>query len=483
MEGVVGRPMSSTGFVTFLDLASLTSAACTPLTHKPSVLEVSVAPEPREIIWRNVHFSRKVQVRREHFVNVLLVLGVFLWTIPLFVIQLFAKAQFIAKIPGLEWILTINGGAVSALINGYLPVLALLTIILLLPVFFEWIAVRYERRKTFSEIQRSMVSRYFFYQLANIYITVTAGSIWESLEDILKEPPKVIRFLGERLPTMVGYFVALLVTKILAGLPMIFLRFGALARMIFLRALSSEKKLTQRELDEVYRDENVQYGWEFPSQLLVIVIVFTYATICPVILPFGALYFMGSLVVYKKQVLYVYTPVYESGGALFPDAVQRMLFGLVCGQVVFIGYVWVRGCNYQPIILIPLPIVTIWVMGYFNRHFAEPSRRLSLERAIECDHLSDILAAAAMGSRPKDDSGIQSHGGAGVESRRRQFDKNAYHQPVLAQDPLEPIQYRRGEDLDPQTADAREQLRRMERSSISLNHVATVESLMDDSDA
>lgn len=472
--------MSSTGFVTFLDLASLTSAASTPLTHKPSVLEVSVAPEPREIVWRNVHFSRRAQVRREGFVNLLLVLGVFLWTIPLFIIQLFAKAKYIAKIPGLEWILTINGGNVSALINGYLPVLALLTIIMLLPVFFEWIAIRYERRKTMSEVQRSMVSRYFLYQLANIYITVTAGSLWESLEDILKEPPKVIRFLGERLPTMVGYFVALLVTKILAGLPMIFLRFGALARMLFLRALSSEKKLTQHELDEVYRDENVQYGWEFPSQLLVIVIVFTYATICPVILPFGALYFMGSLVVYKKQVLYVYTPIYESGGALFPDAVQRMLFGLVCGQVVFIGYVWVRGCYYQPFVLIPLPIVTVWVMGYFHRHYAEPSRRLSLERAIECDHVSDILAAAAIGSRPKDDSGIHSNKGAGIEARRRQFDKNAYHQPVLAQDPLEPLPYRRGEGDDMETISARDHLRRMEHISVTLDQDASPNSFLDE---
>jgi hypothetical protein len=78
---------------------------------------------------------------------------------------------------------------------------------------------------------------------------------------------------------MVGYFVALLVTKTLAGLPMIFLRFGALSRMLFLKTLSNEKKLTQRELDAVYRLENVQYGWEFPTQLLVVVIVFTYAVI------------------------------------------------------------------------------------------------------------------------------------------------------------------------------------------------------------
>ena len=47
-------------------------------------------------------------------------------------------------------------------------------------------------------------------------------------------------------------------------------------------------------------------------QLLCVVIVFTYAVISPIILPFGLIYFLGALTVYKKQILYVYSPVYES---------------------------------------------------------------------------------------------------------------------------------------------------------------------------
>jgi hypothetical protein len=46
-DGVVASTMSATGFVTFLDLASTTCAASAPLTVKPNVLDVSVAPEPR----------------------------------------------------------------------------------------------------------------------------------------------------------------------------------------------------------------------------------------------------------------------------------------------------------------------------------------------------------------------------------------------------------------------------------------------------
>jgi hypothetical protein len=175
LEGVVGATMSSTGFVTFLDLASTTCAASAPLTVKSSVLDVSVAPEPREILWQNAHVSKKTQSRREVIVNIVLFLGVILWSFPLATIQVFAKAEVVAQIPGMEWILTWYGGAFSILMNGYLPVVALLILILLLPIIFEFLAVHYERRKTFSDVQSSMLSRYFYYQLANIYVSVTVS--------------------------------------------------------------------------------------------------------------------------------------------------------------------------------------------------------------------------------------------------------------------------------------------------------------------
>ena len=86
----------------------------------------------------------------------------------------------------------------------------------------------------------------------------------------------------------------------------------------------------------------MKYGWEIPSQIFVIMICFTYAVICPVILPFGALYFGFSLIVYKKQILYVYQPVYESGGAMFPGSLQKTLLSLALGQIILIGYLFTR---------------------------------------------------------------------------------------------------------------------------------------------
>ena len=481
LEGVIGATMSSTGFVTFLDLSSTTCAASAPLSVKANVLNASVAPEPRDIRWENAHVSQKIQQVRERTVNIVLFLGVILWSFPLAAIQAFAKAKYLvrfphncltctsvtrlflsnifvliqAQFPGMEWIETFHGGTLSKFVNGYLPVVALLGLILILPVIFEYIAVKYEHRKTFSDIQASMLGRYFYYQVANVYVSVTAGSLLKSLAGILDRPSMILQLLGESLPTMVGYFVALLVTKILAGLPMIFLRFGALSRMLLLKTLSDERKLTQRELDAVYRLENVQYGWEFPTQLLVVVIVFTYAIICPVILPFGFLYFLGALMVYKKQVLYVYSPVYESGGAMFPTAVQRTLFGLVCGQMTMLGYLTTRGCFYQLFFLSPLPIITLIGMNYFYKTYAEPSTRLSLERARECDRISSL--------RNEDNIEVGTTGlDRGEESRLRTFDRSAYRQPVLTELAAEPWTYRRGVE-DEETVTVRNQLRHVNR--------------------
>ena len=111
-------------------------------------------------------------------------------------------------------------------------------------------------------------------QLANIYISVTAGSIWISISDILAHPYAILEILGNTLPTVVGYFITLIVTKMLAGLPIIILRPYALCRYLFLRMIQSKKYMTQRELDNVYCLEPVYYGWEYPSQMLVVSSIF-----------------------------------------------------------------------------------------------------------------------------------------------------------------------------------------------------------------
>lgn len=87
VDSVVGATMSSTGFVTFNDLQTVTCAVKTPLFDKPGVLVVTMAPEPRDLIWNNAHVNLGWSKGREFTANMLLGIGAILWSIPVASIQ------------------------------------------------------------------------------------------------------------------------------------------------------------------------------------------------------------------------------------------------------------------------------------------------------------------------------------------------------------------------------------------------------------
>jgi len=387
VDSITCPSMSSTGFVTFKTLTPVTVATSVPLTYNHDSIDVCIAPEPRDLKWKNVSIDKDIGATREFVANIFLSLGLLLWSIPLTLIQAWAKVDNVARIPGMEWIATLHDGAYKALINGYLPVVVLLSLICVLPFVFDAIATHYEKRKTFSGVEISIVGRYFYYQLANIYITVTAGALWTSLGAIIDHPQHLLYILGNTLPKLAGYFISLLLTKTFAGLPIVLLRLGALSRMTFLKSCFNRRRLTQRELDEVHRKQPVNYGWEYPTQFLAIIICFTYAYITPFILPVGAAYFFFALIVYKKQSLYVYTPTYDSGGSMFPQAISKTMFALMISQLTFIGYTLIRKGVFQIILLAPLPFLTVYFNNFIEDRYVKPSTKLSLERAVKIDAL------------------------------------------------------------------------------------------------
>lgn len=136
------------------------------------------------------------------------------------------------------------------------------------------------------------------------------------------------------------------------------------------------------------------------------------------------------------------------------------MFGLVCGQLLLLGYISVRGCTYQPLMLLPLPFLTIYAMHFYNKTYAEPSGRLSLERAREYDIISAMQEE--VNGVPPSAKKAPYRADSGVEARRRRFDRSAYRQPVLTELAAEPWTYRRGVD-DEETEAVRERLRAVNR--------------------
>ena len=87
VDSVTRPSMSSTGFVTFKTLTPVTVTTSAPLTYNRDPMQVSIAPEPRDLVWQNVQIDADIGSSRAFVANVLLGLGVLLWSIPLTFIQ------------------------------------------------------------------------------------------------------------------------------------------------------------------------------------------------------------------------------------------------------------------------------------------------------------------------------------------------------------------------------------------------------------
>ena len=133
-------------------------------------------------------------------------------------------------------------------LNNYLAVALLLVLLSLLPIIFDLIARSYEGLKLESEIQNSIMTRYFYYQLANVFVSVGLGSLANSLHQIIENPSSILSILGTSLPSLSIYFTNLLIVKTFTAVPLELLRVWPLLQILSVKMCLDRNKCTIREL-------------------------------------------------------------------------------------------------------------------------------------------------------------------------------------------------------------------------------------------
>jgi len=308
----------------------------------------------------------------------------------------------------------------------------LLSLLSLLPLIFDLIARNYEGRKLESEIQNSIMARYFYYQLANVFVTITVGSLdlSQQIVHIITDPTELVDILGGSLPGVSIYFANLIIVKILASLPLELLRVWPLVSLFFVQSCTDKKKCTRRDLRTgAFAEPPILYGQIYPNLMMVLMIIITYSCIAPLLMPFGLVFFAFAYIVYKYQLLYVYMNGYQAGGFMWYAVFNRSMVSLMLGSLTLVGYLGLQlknslfsGPFYA---IIPLPMLILYFWYICDRKFKSPSENLSLEYAVELDRLN------------------QAHHTSPVES----FTEDLYRQPSLAEGPVVPDVYRRSSSV------------------------------------
>lgn len=222
---------SSTAFVTFKSRVTQSVAQQMLISHDS--MEINHAPNPHDIIWDNISIPRSQVVIRSVITNIGLVIGSIFWSSLVNSVDSFAS---LVPLPKYQQQLVSAG--------------IMLILLLLLPLIFDILSRYYEGLKTETEIQNSIMTRYFYYQLINVYVTVGFGNMnmWTQILVILKSPHILVTIVGSTIPAVSLFFANLVILKVFSAVPIEMCRPYQLSTILLVSNCIDKRKTTRRDL-------------------------------------------------------------------------------------------------------------------------------------------------------------------------------------------------------------------------------------------
>lgn len=349
-------------FVTFNAFAG--AAVATQVFHAatPGGMHASMAPEPRDVFWQNVHVSSKQRTTRKVIANAIVALLLIFYIVPVTLISFVLSEESIKT----RWPAMRRYSEKSLVVAAFVQMcqpMGLIVLMLLLPPFFLGLGF-WEGHLSWSSNTLNQLSRYYSFQITNVLlVTTVAGSVLKCLETIVENPKMTFALLGESLPQVCAFFSCYIFIKAFSGLTIELCRAVAACQQIAKRLVYPFSTKRDRAAEVLGLRDFENPGWfsygKFGAQdLLVVVLLMTYSVMTPVVLVPGMIFLCMASVVYRHQLLYVYTPIFESGGLLWPRIYRRILFSLFILHFTMTGIFFLKKAYYQGYAVLALSAAT-----------------------------------------------------------------------------------------------------------------------------
>lgn len=188
----------------------LAAAAASQSLHAQMVdtWTVTDAPEPRQLIWKNLSIKFFARIIRQYVVYVIVALTILFYMIPIGIISAFTTMANLKKyLPFLKPV--VNQDAIKTVLEAYLPQIALLVFLALLPKLLLFLS-KLEGIPSESHAVRAASGKYFYFTVLNVFIGVTVGgTLFTTFKDIQKHPnvSYIANLLATLLPGNATFFI------------------------------------------------------------------------------------------------------------------------------------------------------------------------------------------------------------------------------------------------------------------------------------
>ncbi|KAL5701687.1 hypothetical protein ACHQM5_026998 [Ranunculus cassubicifolius] len=371
-------------FVSFKSRWAAAVCAQTQQSSNPTLWLTEWAPEPRDIYWSNLAIPYvELSIRR-------LIMAVATFFLTFFFMIPIALIQSIANIEGLEKALPflkplIEKAVVKSVIQGFLPGIALKIFLILLPTILMTMS-KIEGFTSLSGLDRRSASKYHLFVLINVFLgSIVTGTAFQQLNQFLKQSASEIpKTVGVSIPMKATFFITYIMVDGWAGVA------GEILRLVPLIMFHLKNTLlvkTERDREEAMDPGSIDFASSEPRIQLYFLLGLVYSVVTPILLPFIVVFFGFAYLVFRHQIINVYTQKYESGASFWPDVHRRLIIGLIIAQLLLMGLLSTKDAEQLSPFLIALPILTIWFHFFCKGRFEPAFKRFPLQDAMVKDTL------------------------------------------------------------------------------------------------
>ncbi|KFY49784.1 hypothetical protein V496_09797 [Pseudogymnoascus sp. VKM F-4515 (FW-2607)] len=366
-------PRTNSAFIQFNQQIAAHMAVQAVSHHTPNhmakrIIEVS----PTDIIWDNMSMKWWESWLRTGITFAVAACMCLLWAIPV------SATALLGNIPDLikkyHW-LGVLAAAENALkhVAGILPAIVLAILKLLPPIIFYRLATL-QGNRTGKLRELSVQNYYFFFLFVQVFLVVSVSNGTFATLARTGSVTSVPTLMAQNLPKASNYFFSYMFIQALSTSASSLLQVGTLIKW-FLMPKTVDNTARKRWLRNTSLS-TVKWGTYFPTYTNFACISIIYSTIAPLIIVFAIITFTVLWIANRYCMLYVYNYTEDTGGLLYPRAINQTFVGLYVMEVCLIGLFFLvrdsennKACLPHAIIMIVVMVMTALFQILLDRSF------------------------------------------------------------------------------------------------------------------
>ncbi|ROW05855.1 hypothetical protein VMCG_05298 [Cytospora schulzeri] len=433
-------PIMTSAFIQFHNQVAAHMACQSTIHHVPKQMAPRVVEiSPDDVIWDNMAMSWWMQWGRI-LVGSGFVFGmVILWTFPVaFSASLSSIDTLIQHYPWLSFLKSnSNVYRFVKLAAGVLPQVILGALVALVPVILNMVA-DFQGVKTGSSKAEWVQTYYFFFLFVQVtlVVSIATGAI-NTIVRLANSPEALPTILAENLPNSSNYFFSYLVLQGASVSSGTLLQIASLATWYLLSRFLDNT--ARAKFNRQIRLPSVKWGSFFPVYTNFACIALIFSVIAPLMSVFAIINFGMLWCAHRYNMLYVTRFRTDTGGVLYPRALNQTFTGLYVMELCLIGLFLIdaKECYPMAIIMIIAICFTVLYQIMLNKEFDPLTRYLPItfedeavlrDRAFQRaqdrrlglitdeDDEAATLRSTKSFDEAKEDIEMQDLGGAGAKS-------------------------------------------------------------------